>query len=157
MRSSVANEKPWSLPSRRAVPARTQSSLALDSCPTSNPAPALVDASAISPRSASVRAVQSFVSIWIAMSRLPPRVLWRRRRRRRAGGWTGVGPRVRGPLCHLGQGGPHSPWSGGHPADAAPLQRDGVVTEGHAQLTDDARQVDAVRLGQPQHLAGAEV
>src|SRR5579859_5385836 len=68
MRSSVQNEKPWSLPTSRAWVMSTHSSRCFDSSPISNPAGRSVQMSAMSASSASLNAVQSLVSTSIAMS-----------------------------------------------------------------------------------------
>ncbi len=64
---------PCSFSSMRAVEQRTQSSLALESRPMSMAPGAPPPMSAISSSSASVSAVQSFVSTWIGMGTTGPR------------------------------------------------------------------------------------
>src|SRR4051794_11816049 len=133
MRSSVENVYPCSLPSMRATVARTQSSFALESSPMPN-APS-IDAS--SSRSESVRAAESFVCTWTAMSPLPLPM-----QRRSAA--RGLEPRF---------------YSAAEPAPKggrAALQHHGVVAEGDAQLADRAVDVDAEVVGEAQHLV-AEV
>src|ERR1019366_6156399 len=68
MRSRVQKENPTSLPPSRPWVMSTHSSRCLDSSPMSKPAGPSVQMSAISASSASLSAVQSLVSISIAMS-----------------------------------------------------------------------------------------
>ena len=142
MRSSVENVKPCSLPSMRAVVTRTQSSLAFDSSPISNAPP--IDAN--SSRSASVRAVESFVSTWTGIVSRSSRV---RHRRCRTPTFEGLilpppaGPVLRGRDTSACRG------SDGQPiGDERRSQNDGVVAEGHADLGHDAVDVDAEVVGQ---------
>src|SRR4051794_27279263 len=141
----------------RALPASTQSSFAFDSWPTSKPAPPAADMSASSPRSASVSAVPSLVSTWIAMSRLPPKVLGSPVMR--TGDAGGAGPvDTPGTSVILPSPAPVFPLTIETTGAAGPRsERDGVVAERHTQLADHSREVDAVVVGQAQHLALTDV
>ncbi len=72
MRSSVQNEKPRSLPDSRAWQMSTQLWACLEMSPASNDNGPSAQRSAISAISASVSAVQSLVSIWIAITLTSP-------------------------------------------------------------------------------------
>jgi hypothetical protein len=151
MRSSVENMKPWSLSSIRAVVDNTQSSFAFETCPISRLEPLPAHTSAISAKSASVRAVQSFVSTWSAIvstaPELPCQVVFTDRRLRgMPAGQTGA----TGPFCH-----PRAVfrnraslwcWSEDH----------GVVPEGHPELPDHAGEIDTIVVGKA-YTVGAQI